>query len=102
MPDNDAFEYSFQFLSHKRIRQRTLATRNTARQDVYEYTEMSYNLKQRQARSWMPSPIGFERQRKTNEAGVRERWDSSLRRVGDMSTDEKLSGGFNRSAQRLG
>ncbi len=76
MPENNAFENVFQFLSHKRIRQRTLATQNTARQDVYEYTEMSYNLKQRQARSGMPSPVGFERQRKTNEAGVRERRDS--------------------------
>ena len=69
--DNAVAESFFQLLKRERIRRRTYATREAARQDVFEYIEMFYNPKRKHTNNGMLSPIEFEtRQRKLNEAGV--------------------------------
>lgn len=46
------------------------ATREDARQDVFDYIEMFYNPKRKQARNGMLSPAEFERQQKMRREGV--------------------------------
>lgn len=45
--DNAVAESFFQLLKRERIRRRTYATREQARQDVFDYIEMFYNPKRR-------------------------------------------------------
>ena len=69
--DNAGAESFFQLLKRERIRRRTYATREAARQDVFEYIEMFYNPKRKHTNNGMLSPVEFEtRQRKMKEAGV--------------------------------
>ena len=69
--DNAVAESFFQLLKRERIRRRTYQTRETARQDVFDYIEMFYNPKRKHTNNGMLSPVDFEvRQQKLNEAGV--------------------------------
>jgi len=69
--DNAVAESFFQLLKRERIRRRTYSTRETARQDIFEYIEMFYNPKRKHTNNGMLSPIDFEtRQLKLNTAGV--------------------------------
>jgi putative transposase len=69
--DNAVAESFFQLLKRERIGRRTYLTRETARQDVFEYIEMFYNPKRKHTNNGMLSPVDFEnRQQKLNEAGV--------------------------------
>ncbi len=43
-----------------------------ARQDVFNYIEMFYNLQRKHARNGVLSPISFEQQQKLKPLGVRE------------------------------
>lgn len=58
--DNAVAESFFHLLKPKRIRRRTYLTRDTARQDVFEYIEMFYNPKRKHVRNCMLSPVDFE------------------------------------------
>jgi putative transposase len=69
--DNAVAESFFQLLKRERIRRRTYLTRETARQDLFEYIEMFYNPKRKHTNNGMLSPVDFEtRQQKLYEAGV--------------------------------
>ncbi|MGV8826611.1 IS3 family transposase, partial [Methylibium petroleiphilum] len=60
--DNAVAESFFQLLKRERIRRRTYATRDEARQDVFDYIEMFYNPKRRHGNNNRLSPVEFERQ----------------------------------------
>ncbi len=68
--DNAVAESFFQLLKREWIRRKTYATRDDARQDVFEYIEMSYNPKRKHTNNGMLSPVEFERQHKINAEGV--------------------------------
>ena len=51
----------FQPLKRERIRRRAYKTREDARRDVFDYIEMFYIPKRKQARNGMLSPVEFER-----------------------------------------
>jgi putative transposase len=69
--DNAVAESFFQLLKRERIRRKTYATREAARQDVFEYIEMFYNPKRKHTNNGMLSPIDFEnRQRILKAQGV--------------------------------
>lgn len=69
--DNAVAESFFQLLKRERIRRRTYATREAARQDVFDYIEMFYNPKRKHTKNGMLSPTDFEaQQQKLNEGGV--------------------------------
>ena len=71
--DNAVAESFFQLLKRERIRRRTYLTREAARQDLFDYSEMFYNPKRKRTNNGMLSPVDFEtRQQKLNEAGVWE------------------------------
>ena len=59
--DNAVAESFFQLLKRERIRRRTYATREQARQDVFDYIEMFYNPKRRHGNNNRLSPVEFER-----------------------------------------
>ncbi len=50
--DNAVAESFFQSLKRERIRRKTYATRNEARQDVFDYTEMFYKVNSRTKRNF--------------------------------------------------
>ncbi|MCP1470677.1 putative transposase [Sphingobium sp. OAS761] len=60
----------FSSLKRERIRRRTYKTREEARQDVFDYVEMFYNLVRKQVRNGMLSPVEFERQQTLKAEGV--------------------------------
>ena len=68
--DNAVAESFFQLLKRERIRRKTYATRDDARQDVFEYIEMFYNPKRKHTNNGMLSPVEFERQHRMNAEGV--------------------------------
>lgn len=69
--DNAVAESFFQLLKRERVRRKTYPTRETARQDVFEYIEMFYNPKRKHTNNGMLSPVDFEtRQLNLNKAGV--------------------------------
>ena len=69
--DNSVAESFFQLLKRERIRLRTYLTCDAARQDVFDYIEMFYNLTRKHTNNGMLSPVDYEiKQRKTNEASV--------------------------------
>jgi integrase len=77
--DNAVAESFFQLLKRERIRRRTYLTRETARQDLFEYIETFYNPKRKHTNNGMLSPVDFEnRQQKLNKAGVQETRGTSL------------------------
>ena len=69
--DNAVAESFFQLLKREWVRRKTYATRDAARQDVFEYIEMFYNPKRKHTNNGMLSPIDFEnRQRILKAQGV--------------------------------
>ena len=68
--DNAVAESFFNPLKRERIRRRTYKTRADARQDVFDYIEMFYNLKRKHTKNGMLSPVYFERQQKMTTEGV--------------------------------
>ena len=60
--DNAVAESFFQLLKRERIRRKTYATREEARQDVFDYIEMFYNPKRRHSVSQRLSPVEYEKQ----------------------------------------
>ncbi len=60
--DNAVAESFFQLLKRERIRCKTYATRDAARQDVFDYIEMFYNPKRRHSTSNRLSPVEYEKQ----------------------------------------
>lgn len=68
--DNAVAQSVFQLLKRERIRRKTYTTRDDARQDVFEYIEMSYNTTRKHTNNGMLSPAEFERQHKANTEGA--------------------------------
>jgi putative transposase len=68
--DNAVAESFFQLLKRERVRRKTYADRKTARQDIFDYIEMFYNLKPKHTNNQMLSPMIFEEQSKMNLKGV--------------------------------
>jgi transposase InsO family protein len=60
--DNAVAESFFQLLKRERIRRKTYATRDEAKQDVFDYIEMFYNPKRRHNVSNRFSPVEYEKQ----------------------------------------
>lgn len=60
--DNAVAESFFQLLKRERIRRRVYATRDEARQDVFNYIEMFYNPVRRHSYSNGLSPVNYEKQ----------------------------------------
>lgn len=60
--DNAVAKSFFQLLKRERIRRKTYATRDEARQDVFDYIDMFYNPKRRHSVSNRLSPIEYEKQ----------------------------------------
>ena len=59
---NAVAESFFHLLKTERIRRKTYATREKARQDIFDYIEMFYNPKRKHGNNNMLSPIDFEQQ----------------------------------------
>jgi putative transposase len=58
-------------LKRERIRRGASLTREAARHDVFDYTELFYNPKRKHTNNGMLSPVDFEtRQQKLSEKGV--------------------------------
>ena len=68
--DNAVAESFFHLLKSERIRRKTYATREEARQDVFNYIELFYNPKRKHGKNGMLSPIDFERQQYLKLQGV--------------------------------
>lgn len=60
--DNAVAESFFQLLKRERIRRRIYATREEARQDVFDYIELFYNPKRRHGYNQQQSPVNYEKQ----------------------------------------
>jgi putative transposase len=59
--DNAVAESFFQLLKRERVRRKAYATRDEARQDVFDYIEMFYNPKRRHSFNERLSPVEFEK-----------------------------------------
>ncbi|MCS0588224.1 IS3 family transposase, partial [Massilia norwichensis] len=59
--DNAVAESFFQLLKRERVRRKVYATRDEARQDIFDYIEMFYNPKRRHSFSERLSPVEFEK-----------------------------------------
>ena len=59
--DNAVAESFFQLLKRERVRRKVYATRDEARQDVFDYIEMFYNPKRRHSFNERLSPVEFEK-----------------------------------------
>lgn len=59
--DNAVAESFFQLLKRERIKRRIYATRDAARQDIFDYIEMFYNPKRRHGFNEKLSPVEFEK-----------------------------------------
>jgi putative transposase len=59
--DNAVAESFFQLLKRERVRRKIYATRNEARQDIFDYIEMFYNPKRRHSFNDRLSPVEFEK-----------------------------------------
>lgn len=68
--DNAVAESFFQLLKRERIKRRTYADREEARQDVFNYIEMFYNPKRQHSSSNGLSPVEYERQNLARLASV--------------------------------
>lgn len=60
--DNAVTESFFQLLKRERIRRKTYADREEARQDMFDYIEMFYNPKRRHSFNYGLSPVEYENQ----------------------------------------
>lgn len=68
--DNAVAESFFQLLKRERIKRKTYATRDAARQDIFDYIEMFYNPKRRHGFNNKLSPIEFEKRHSQRLLGV--------------------------------
>lgn len=68
--DNAVAESFFNLLKRERIRDSAYRTREDARQDVFDDSEMFYNPKRKHARNGMQSSAEFERQKMMKRKGV--------------------------------
>ena len=59
--DNAVAERFFHWLKRERIRRMIYATRDEARQDVFDYIKMFYNPKRRHSVSNWLSPVEYEK-----------------------------------------
>lgn len=59
--DKAVAESFFQLLKRERVRRKVYATRDEARQDIFDYIEMFYNPKRRHSFSERLSPVEFEK-----------------------------------------
>jgi putative transposase len=59
--DNAVAESFFQLLKRERIKRKTYATREDARQDIFDYIEMFYNPKRRHGGNERLSPVEYEK-----------------------------------------
>lgn len=59
--DNAVAESFFQLLKRERIKRKTYATRDDARQDMFDHIEMFYNPQRRHGFNDKLSPTEFER-----------------------------------------
>lgn len=59
--DNAVAESFFQLLKRERIRRKTYANREAARQDIFDYIEMFYNPKRRHSYTNGLSPVEYEK-----------------------------------------
>jgi putative transposase len=77
--NNAVAESFFQLLKRERIRRRTYLTRDTARQDAFDYIEMFYKPTRKHSNNGMLSPVDYEAgELKLNKAGVSETRGTSL------------------------
>ncbi|WP_148976773.1 IS3 family transposase [Shigella flexneri] len=60
--DNAVAESFFQLLKRERIKKKIYGTREEARSDIFDYTEMFYNSKRRHGSSEQMSPTEYENQ----------------------------------------
>ena len=68
--DNAMEEIFFHLLKSERIRRKTYATPEEARQGVFNYIEMFYQPKRKHDKNGMLSAIDFERQQNMKLQGV--------------------------------
>jgi len=68
--DNAVAESFFQLLKRERIKRKIYATRDAARQDIFDYIEMFYNPKRRHGFNERKSPMEFEKLYFERLAGV--------------------------------
>lgn len=68
--DNACAESFFQLLKRECIKRKIYATRNDARQDIFDYIEMFYNPKRRHGFNDKLSPAEFEQRYFERLAGV--------------------------------
>lgn len=68
--DNAVAKSFFNLLKRERVRRKTYKTREEARQDIFDYIEMFYNLQRKHAKNGMLSPENFERNYKLKTKGV--------------------------------
>jgi putative transposase len=60
--DNAVAEFFFQLLKRGRIQRKTYATREEAKQDIFDYIEIFCNPKRRHSFSNDMSPVEYEKQ----------------------------------------
>ena len=65
--DNAVAESFFHLLKTERFRCKTYATREKARQNIFDYIEMFYNPKRKHGNNNMLSPIDFEQQHNSKQ-----------------------------------
>ena len=68
--DNAVAESFFQLLKRERIKRRIYSTRETARQDIFDYIEMFYNPVRKHGYNGNVSPVEFERRHFEELKGV--------------------------------
>lgn len=65
--DNAVAESFFHLLKTERIRCKTYATREKARQDIFDYIEIFYSPKKKHGNNNILSPIDFEQQHNSKQ-----------------------------------
>ena len=68
--DNAVAESFFQLLKRERVKRRIYASREQARQDVFNYIELFYNPKRRHGSSGNLSPVNYEKRYYLNQQPV--------------------------------
>jgi len=68
--DNAVAESFFQLLKRERIKRRIYASREEARQDVFDYIELFYNPTRRHGSNGKLSPINYEKSYYLNKKTV--------------------------------
>ena len=68
--DNAVAESFFQLLKRERIKRRIYASREEARQDIFNYIELFYNSTRRHGSSGNLSPINYEKSYYSNQQDV--------------------------------